>query len=194
MELLKKQPYEVIETLMLNVLTNSEACYQYYNDAVITNKELDGIKSRSIQINEAAYTLTIVLDAKTKIPTRKAKKLIRVLNMGFQSGDQTILNAAAKDFRITKGVLFVGLRTDKVIQYRYLSEGVHYQLNGLYINLKGTNADKLVRVSYEGLTVRYVNTFYIKEEEGNMYVICDPTKERFYHTSEPIETLLKLIK
>ena len=78
MELLKKQPYEVIETLMLNVLTNSEACYQFYNDSVITNKELDGIKSRSIQINEPAYTLTIVLDAKTKIPTRKAKKLIRV--------------------------------------------------------------------------------------------------------------------
>ena len=44
MELLKKQPYEVIETLMLNVLTNSEACHQFYNDAVITNKELDGIK------------------------------------------------------------------------------------------------------------------------------------------------------
>lgn len=194
MELLKKQPYEVIETLMLNVLTNSEACYQYYNDAVIINKELDGIKSRSIQINEAAYTLTIVLDAKTKIPTRKAKKLIRVLNMGFQSGDQTILNAAAKDFRITKGVLFVGLRTDKVIQYRYLSENIHYQLNGLYINLKGTNTDKLAHVSYEGLTVRYVNTFYIKESEGNMYIICDPTKERFYHTSEPIETLIKLIK
>lgn len=46
MELLKKQPYEVIETLMLNVLTNREACYQFYNDAVITNKELDGVKSR----------------------------------------------------------------------------------------------------------------------------------------------------
>lgn len=190
---------EEVKAAMMGILTSNEKGIWMSKKFVVDNDlELDR-RVRIIQLNTNEHILTIKFDAKTVVPKSRAQKIVSLLLDLANLEDFTflpnrlVINDLIKVLKKEKAVNAITYRNDRYKDFPRMLEGVQYIIDGVRITVEGTRPNCFLHVTYEGLDYK-VDTTFVVMLNNNRYTIIDTTKERFYHTSEPIETLLKLIK
>lgn len=92
-----------------------------------------------------------------------------------------------------KAVNAITYRNDRYKDFPRMLEGVQYIIDGVRITVEGTRPNCFLHVEYEGLDYKVDTTFAVMQNNFH-YIIIDPSKENFYHTSLPIKTIMNLIK
>ena len=190
---------EEVKAAMMGILTSNEKGIWMSKKFVVDNDlELDR-RVCIIQLNTNEHILTIKFDAKTVVPKSRAQKIVSLLLDLANLEDFTflpnrlVINDLIKVLKKEKAVNAITYRNDRYKDFPRMLEGVQYIIDGVRITVEGTRPNCFLHVEYEGLDYKVDTTFAVMQNNFH-YIIIDPSKENFYHTSLPIKTIMNLIK
>lgn len=190
---------EEVKAAILATLLNTEKGEYCSKKFIISNCiELDR-RVRVIQLSSEEHILTIKFDAKTPVTKRGAQKIVSLLLDCANLEDFTflpnrlVINELIEALKKEKAVNAIRYCNDRYNDFPRMLEGVLYVIDGVHITVEGTRPNCFLHVEYEGLAHKVDTTFAVMQTHHN-YTIIDPTKERFYSTDKPLDTILKLVK
>lgn len=196
---------EVKAAILATLLNTEKGEWMGSGFSIENNEVLDfytGKRMRNIHLQSEGYNLTIKLDAKTVVPKSRVQNIVSLLLDCADSQKHSYLfniltvNKLFEALRKEKAVNDIVCKNDKYNDFPRVLEGVQYIIDGVHITVEGTgaNGNCFLRVKYDARTYRVNRVFVVMKDGCNNYTVIDPLWEKFHHTSEPIETLLKLIK
>lgn len=188
---------EEVKAAILATLLNTEKGEYCSKKFIISNCiELDR-RVRVIQLSTDEHILTIKFDAKTPVTKRGAQKIVSLLLDCANLEDFTFLpnrlvvTDIVKACKKEKAVNAIRYRNDRYNDFPRMLEGVLYIIDGVYITVEGTRPNCFLHVEYEGLDYKIDTTFAVMQSNHD-YTIIDTANEKFYSTTNPLDTLLKL--
>ena len=188
---------EEVKAAMMGILTSNEKGIWISKNFIISNCiELDR-RVRVIQLSSEEHILTVKLDAKTVVPKSRAQKIVSLLLDCANPEDFTFLpnrlvvTDIVKACKKEKAVNAIRYRNDRYNDFPRMLEGVLYIIDGVHITVEGTRPNCFLHVEYEGLDYKIDTTFAVMQSNHD-YTIIDTANEKFYSTTNPLDTLLKL--
>lgn len=199
----KLNTLEEVKAAILAVLLNNQKGFWLGSGFAIENSnDLNyetGKRMRVIQLQNNEHILTIKLDSKTPVTKRGAQKIVSLLLDCANLEDFTflpnrlvvsdIIRACKKE----KAVNDITYLNDRYNDFPRMLEGVQYIIDGVYITVEGTRPNCFLRAEYEVGCRRFYRVFAVMQSSHD-YTLIDTANEKFYNTTNPLDTLLKLVK
>ena len=153
---------------------------------------------RSVQFMNNLHIFTIRLDSKTAATKRGAQKIANLL-LDFANvqdfdfiPNRYVINDLVWACKKEKAVNAIIYKNDAYNDdFPRMLEGVQYIIDGVYIRVEGGKSNYFLHVTYEGLDYKIDTTFAVMQSNHD-YTIIDTANEKFYSTTNPLDTLLKL--
>lgn len=199
----KLKTTEEVKAAILAVLLNNQRGFWLGSGFAIENSnDLNyetGKRMRVIQLQNNEHILTIKFDGKTPVTKRGAQKIVSLLLDLSNLEDFTFLPnrlvvtdiiRACKKEKAVNAIIYAN---DRYNDFPRMLEGVLYIIDGVHITVEGTRPNCFLHVEYEGLDYKIDTTFAVMQSSHD-YTIIDTANEKFYSTTNPLATLLKLVK
>ena len=193
---------EEVKDAILAALLNKGGSVSLVDSLAFAYDKEGSTCTRSVQVANSNLVFTINLDSKKSVSKKVAEKVANFLldlsgrvDFTFEP-NRHLINNIARLLEKEKAVKSIICKNDFFAYFSDIIEDVIYIIDGVHFKkVKGDKSNCFVHVQYENLAEKVDKKYAVMcVNSAGDYAVCDPVKERFYYTLNPLATLLKLTK